>query len=63
MKPLPSDRFTTKMNKKSGLHDFYLDGKDVTNEWMWFFSGLSSEQEKNCINLFIKWWDKKHKSI
>ena len=45
----------------SHYYHFYLDEKDVTNEWMWFFSGLSIEEEENCVELFMKWY-KKHET-
>ncbi len=37
-----------------GEYKFFLKGKDITKEWMWFFSGLSTKEESNCVNLFIK---------
>jgi len=45
-------KIETRKNK-TGYYDFYLNGKNITNEWMWFFSGLSSEEEKDCERLFI----------
>ena len=40
--------------KVKGYYLFYLDGKDVTREWMDFFSGLSPKQERKCVELFLK---------
>lgn len=39
--------------------NFYLNGKDVTNEWYSFFAGLSWWQEKDCVKIFIKRYAKK----
>lgn len=45
--------------KKGDFYHFFLNGKDVTNEWMEFFSGLEMGQEKNCVRLFIRKYAKK----
>jgi hypothetical protein len=44
--------------EKSGFYHWYMGKKDVTYEWMWFFSGLSHEQEKDAEKLFIKYYEK-----
>lgn len=38
--------------KKSGMYRFLYDGKDVTMEWMEFFSYMSEWQEEDCERLF-----------
>ena len=43
---------------KDGYYHWYIGRKDVTGLWMIFFSGLSSEQEKNCVALFCKKYKK-----
>lgn len=48
----------SKMNK-SGEYDFFYDSKKITGLWMDFFSGLSMEDEKRCVELFIKKYAKK----
>jgi hypothetical protein len=47
-------KLTTKKNKKTGYYDFYVGKKDVTGLWMDFFSELSMEEEKRCVELFFK---------
>ena len=42
---------------------FYYNGHDVTGSWMDFFSGLSMEQEKDCVRLFIKHYYKQLKAL
>jgi len=32
-----------------------IDNKDVTEEFMWFFAGLSMEEEKDCVELWRKY--------
>ena len=46
-------RIITKRDR-AGFNRFYIGGKDITDKWMWFFSGLSAEQEKDCVRLFFK---------
>ena len=50
------NRITTK--KVNNYYHFYLDGKDVTEKWMWFFSSLSMADEGRCEELFIKHMEK-----
>ena len=50
-------KILTSKKGKDGYYHWFIGRKDVTNEWMWFFSGLSSTQEKNCVKLFIKWYE------
>ena len=59
MKKYKQNEFITK-KEKSGYYGFYLRGKDVTEEWMYFFSGLDLKDEYRCAELFIK---KKNKII
>ena len=54
---------TARLTYKGEYHFFLYDGemlKDVTEEWMWFFSELSSDQERDCEKLFIRRWKRKH---
>lgn len=54
------DELVTSRLGEDGFYHFYYGDLDVTSEWMWFFSELTSEQEKNCTKLFVKWYQKHH---
>lgn len=47
-------------NKKGtdGFYRFYIGDKEVTGEWMMFFSGLNFKDEKDCVKLFKKKYKK-----
>lgn len=51
--------FLTSRKGKDNFYHFYLNGKDITDFWMWYFSGLSTEQERDCKRIFIKRYAKK----
>lgn len=42
---------------------FYWNGNNITALWMDFFSGLSMEQEKDCVKLFTRKYAKLLKSL
>jgi hypothetical protein len=57
---------SARITYKGEYHFFLYDGemlKDVTEEWMDFFSSLSSDKEKDCEKLFIRRWKRKHGNI
>lgn len=49
----------TMRKDKDGYTKFYYGRKNVTALWMSFFSSLSMEDEKNCVELFIRKYGKK----
>ena len=43
----------------NGITTFWWGKKNITALWMDFFSGLSMEDEKRCVELFLKKYEKK----
>jgi hypothetical protein len=60
-----SNKINNKFHVKedvNGYTTFWYGRKHITNLWMNFFSGLTMEQEKNCVELFLKKYEKKLQS-